>query len=463
LEDPGVFDRRERGVTTSADAPPPAQSAAAGDPKPKALTVRGATVLGIGSMIGAGIFALLGEAGAVAGAAVWISFLIGGVVAGLLGYTCAKLGMRFPSSGGLITYLIEGFGLGRLVGVAVWLGYMAAIVIVTAMVAVSFGGYATSLFVGQHASGAWNNLFITALVVGMTAVNLVGAKFVANAQSLIVAGVLAVFAVFIVVTIANINTDLLAFSDYPSLSKIVASVALTFFAYLGFNVITFTAGDLRKPAHDLPRAMTLALSITSVTYVLIAIGVFGTLTTTQVIAYGETAIAEAARPTLGDAGFTIMAIVALLSTAGCTNATLYAAGNLTGQLAKTGLFPAFFGEQSPLGRHAGLLITAGLVLIVANLVDLSAIASVGSAVSLMVFLLVGIAGWRRRADTGSSPVIVGLAIVVIAIVLAFFAVDTLQTAPETFIAIILLGVLAIVLDAVVRRGQHRDAAARATP
>src|ERR1700739_608933 len=118
----------------------------------KALTVRGATVLGIGSMIGAGIFALLGEAGAVAGAAVWISFLIGGIVAGLLGYVCAQLGMRFPFSGGLITYLIDGFGKGRLVGVACWLGYISAIVIVGAMVAVSFGGYATALFVGEHAS-----------------------------------------------------------------------------------------------------------------------------------------------------------------------------------------------------------------------------------------------------------------------------------------------------------------------
>jgi amino acid transporter len=420
-------------------------------PVEKQLTVRGATVLGIGSMIGAGIFALLGEAGAVAGAAVWISFLIGGIVAGLLGYVCAKLGMRFPSSGGLITYLIEGFGKGRLVGIACWLGYIAAIVIVGALVAVSFGGYATSLFVGEHASGAWNNLFITLVVLGMLAVNLVGAKFVANAQSLIVAGVLAVFAVFIVVTIVNLNPDLLAFSSYPSVYKIVASVALTFFAYLGFNVITFTAGDLRDPTHDLPRAMTYALGITSLVYVLIAVGVFGTLTTGQVIMYGETAIAEAARPSLGDAGFTIMAIVALLSTAGCTNATLYASGNLTDQLAKADLFPEFFGESSRLGRHAGLLITAALVLIIANVVDLSAIASVGSAVSLAVFLLVGIAGWRRRADTKSSPVIVGLAIVVIAIVLGFFAVDTVQTSPETFTAIILLGLLAVVLDAMVRR------------
>ena len=95
------------------------------------------------------------------------------------------------------------------------------------------------------------------------------------------------------------------------------------------------------------------------------------------------------------------------------------------------------------------------MLIVANLVDLSAIASVGSAVSLMVFLLVGLAGWRRRADTNSNPVIVVLAIAVTAIVLGFFAVDTLQTAPETFTAIILLALAAIALDAIVRR--HRGA------
>jgi amino acid transporter len=442
-------------MTASKSDELPNPAAGPAEPREKTLTVRGAAVLGIGSMIGAGIFALLGEAGAVAGAAVWISFLIGGVVAGLLGYVCSKLGMRFPSSGGLITYLIEGFGQGRLVGIACWLGYMAAIVIVTAMVAVSFGGYATALFVKEHAGGAWDNVFITALIIVTTAINLGGAQLAARAQSVIVACVLVAFGVFIVVTIKHINTSLLDPSQYPSVAKIVSSVALTFFAYLGFNVITFTAGDLRNPQRDLPRAMGSALGITTAVYVLIAIGVFGTLTTTEVIGYGETAIAEAARPTLGDAGFTIMAIVALLSTASCTNATLYAAGNLTDSLAKVQLFPQFFGEQSRLGRHAGLLITAVLVLIVANLVDLSAIASVGSAVSLMVFLLVGIAGWRRRADTHSSPVIVGAAIVVIAIVLGFFVVDTIQTAPDTFIAIVLLGLLAIVLDAIVRRSQHQ--------
>ena len=421
------------------------------------MTGRGAAFLGIGSMIGAGIFALLGEAGAVAGAAVWISFLLGGVVATLLGYVCVKLGTRYPSSGGLISYLVEGFGSGRLVGVASWLGYIAAIVIVTAMVAVSFGSYATTLFVGEDAGAGWDNLFTTIVVVAMVAINVAGARLVARAQSLIVVVLLAVFAVFIVVTLVDIDPDLLAFSGYPSLSKIVASVALTFFAYLGFNVITFAAGDLRDPARELPKAMYSALGVTSLIYVLIALGVFGALTVTEVIGYGETAIAEAARPALGDAGFTVMAIAALLATASSTNATLYASSNLTAMLASQGLFPSFFGRESRLGTRAGLYITAALVLVVANLVDLSAIASVGSAVALVIFLLVGAAGYRRRADTGSNAMIVVLAMAVTATVLAFFAVDTLQTAPETFGAIIAIGLLSIILDALVRRGRrHRQ-------
>src|SRR3954471_8879704 len=133
--------------------------------KPARMSVRGALFLGVGSMVGAGIFALLGEAGAVAGAAVWISFLLAGLVAGLLGYTVVKLGVRFPSSGGLIAYLIEGFGNGRLVGIASWLGYIAAIVIVGAMVAVSFGSYASALFVGSDAAAGWDNVFTSAVIL----------------------------------------------------------------------------------------------------------------------------------------------------------------------------------------------------------------------------------------------------------------------------------------------------------
>jgi amino acid transporter len=410
------------------------------------VSVRGAAFLGIGAMIGAGIFALLGEAGAVAGSAVWLSFLLAGLVAALLGYTVVKLGVRYPSSGGLLAYLMQGFGNGRLTGVASWLGYFAAIVIVGSMVAVAFGSYATSLFVGDDAAGWWDNAFTSAVVVAMAAINLVGSRVVDRAQSLIVVVLLAVFAVFIAVTIVDIDFDLLAFDTYPSFSDIIASVALTFFAYLGFSVITFAVGDLRDPARELPRAMYLALGVTSVTYVLISLGVFGTLTVEEVVGYGETAIAEAARPALGEAGFVMVSIAALLATSSSVNATLYASGGMTSMLAGVGQFPTFFGRETRFGPHSGMLITAALVLALSNLVDLSAIASVGSACSLVIFLLVGLSAYRLRAETGSRAAVILVAVAVTGIVLLFFAVDTLRNSPETFIAIVAISALSIVLD-----------------
>jgi amino acid transporter len=429
--------------------------------QPKQLTVINVAFLGVGAMIGAGIFALLGEAAVVAGSAVWISFLLAGAVSALLAYNVVKLGIRYPSSGGLIEYLRQGFGNGHLLGIAAWLGYFAAFVIVCAMLTVSFGSYATTLFVGSDGWSGWGNVFASLLVVAMVAINLIGATFVARVASIMVVVLLALFGVFIMVTLADLDPSLLAFSGYPSFSDIVASIALTFFAFLGFGVITFAVGNLRNPSRELPRAMFLALGITTLTYVLIAVGVFGTLTATEVIGYGETAIAEAARPSLGDAGFTIMAVAALIATAGATNATLFASSNLTSMLAEIGQFPPLFGSASRLGKHAGLLITGGLTLAVANFVDLSAIASVGSACSLLVFFLVGIAGYRRREETGASVWLILLGLAVTAIVLGFFAVDTLQNAPETFTAIVAIAALAVLLDFLWKR--HRRVAVPTAP
>ena len=410
------------------------------------MSVPGAAFLGIGAMVGAGIFALLGEAGAVAGAAVWLSFLLAGLVAVLLGYGISKLGVRFPSSGGIIAYLIEGFGNGRLVGIAAWLGYMSAIVIVCSMVSVAFGSYATVLFIGDDAGAAWDNVFTTAMVLAMLAINIVGSRVVDRAQSAIVIALLAVFTVFVIATLPAVDWDLLAFGDYPAASDIVASVALTFFAYLGFSVITFATGDLADPARGLPRALYASLAITASLYVLVALGVFGTLTVDEVIGYGETAIAEAARPVLGEAGFVMIAVAAMLATASSANASLYASVGLTGMLAGVGQFPAFLGRRTGRGTPMGLLVTAAVVLVVSNAVDLSAIASVGSAVALCVFLLVAIAAFRRRADIGANPVIVIAAIAATAVVLAFFGIDTAKNEPATFVAVLAIAGLAVIFN-----------------
>ena len=414
-------------------------------------------------MVGAGIFALLGEAAVVAGPAVWLSFLLAGLVTLLLAYNVVKLGIRYPSSGGLIEYLRQGFGNGRLLGIASWLGYAAAFVVVGAMLAVSFGSYAVSLFFGDDSWSGWDNVFASLLVVTMALINMVGATFVSRVASAMVVVLLGVFAVFIAATITDVDFDLLAFSGYPSFSKIIASVALTFFAFLGFGVMTFTVANLRDPKRELPRAMVLALGLTTATYVLIAIGVFGTLTVDEAVGFGETAIAEAARPTLGDAGFTMMAVAALIATAGATNATLFGSAALTDSLAEIGQFPPFLGRRSRLGSHGGLVVTAILVLLLANFVDLSAIASVGSACSLMVFLLVGMAGYRLRSKTGARGPIVLLGIAVTLVVLGFFAADTLRNAPETLSAIIAITLLAIALDLIWKRVRARRGPAEERP
>src|SRR4029453_2789554 len=113
----------------------------------------------------------------------------------------------------------------------------------------------------------------------------VGTRVVDRAQSAIVVVLLAVFVGFIVVTIVAAAGGLVDVSRFPAFSDIVASVAVPLFAYVGFSVITFAAGDLRDPARELPRAMYGALGVTSVLYVLIALGVFGTLTVAEVIGY----------------------------------------------------------------------------------------------------------------------------------------------------------------------------------
>jgi hypothetical protein len=124
-------------------------------------------------------------------------------------------------------------------------------------------------------------------------------------------------------------------------------------------------------------------------------------------------------------------------------------------LAHEGLFPTIFGTGGRLGRKGGLIVTGIIVLVVANAVDLSAIASVGSATALVLFLLICAAAYRLREKTGSSVLMIALAALVTAVVLFAFSVDTLRNAPQTFVAMIAIGVFAVVLDSVWRRARGR--------
>ena len=180
-------------------------------------------------------------------------------------------------------------------------------------------------------------------------------------------------------------------------------------------MVTFTAKDLADPSRQLPRAMFLALGIATAVYVAIALGVFGTLTVEKVISSGATAIAVAAQPVLGRAGYWLMSVTALFATAGATNAGLYPAPGLTEHLAATDQFPTLMGRRLGGRIPVGLLVAAAAIVVMVIAFDLSAIASIGSAVALMIFAFVTAAHLRVYRETGAKPWVLWLALAVIAV------------------------------------------------
>ncbi|WP_344367999.1 APC family permease [Arthrobacter humicola] len=419
----------------------------------KQMTVIQAAFIGVGSMVGAGIFALLGAAGAVAGSAVWVSFLVAGAIAGLQGYSFAKLGATYPSGGGMLAYLARGFGEGHVTGIVSWLFYVTG-AIVGAMVASSFGGYASAVLTNRDPG--WAKVFAVALIAVMTFLNAVGSTAVAKVQSVIVKVVLGILSVFAIVTIVNWNPTLLDPAGYPGVREIVASVALTFFAFLGFGVITFTAKDLPDPSRQLPRAMYLALAIATTVYVAVSLGVFGTLTADQVVAYGATALAEAAKPTLGQFGYVLMVITALLSTSGAVNASLYPSVGMTRHLASVGQFPPVFGRS--LGRRqvpVGLLVMAGLAAVMVRLFNLNSIASLGSAVALLIFSAVTLARFKVYRETGALLFMLIIALIATLGTFVVFCTTTLVNEPATAAALAVILALALITDLLWKRTRNR--------
>jgi amino acid transporter len=312
------------------------------------------------------------------------------------------------------------------------------------MVAVSFGSYASEAV--ADGSTAWVKVFAVAVVLVMSALNILGSQTVARAQTIVVIVVLGILTVFAVSTLANIDADLLAFSGYPPFGDIVSSVALTFFAFLGFGVITFTAKDLADPSRQLPRAVYLALGIATVIYVAVALGVFGTLTVDEVISSGGTALAVAAEPTLGRAGYWLMSVTALFATAGATNSGLYPAAGLCDEMASIGQFPPVLGRRLAGRVPAGLVVTAIVAMILAVGFDLSSIASIGSAIALVVFTLVTAGHLRVRDETGASTALLAVAIATTVIVLLAFTFTTLVDEPATAVTLVAILALSIALD-----------------
>jgi amino acid transporter len=234
-------------------------------------------------------------------------------------------------------------------------------------------------------------------------------------EKLIVAVKFCVLTALAVTGIVFLRPALLSPANYPPANDILFSLAITFFAYEGFRVITNSAEDMPDAKKTLPRAIMTSIVLVMLLYVLVALAVFGHLTSEEVIASKEYALAQAALPVFGRVGFTIVAIAALISTASSINANLYAVTNVTYQLAKTGELPAAFGHRIGHSRE-GLVISALFVIALTLFFDLSAIAAIGSISILFVHGVTHLGHIGVRRETGAP-----LSIVISAAVSSFAA------------------------------------------
>ncbi len=345
----------------------------------KAFGLWSAVFLGIGSMVGAGIFIVIGEAGAIAGNLVWFSFIIGGVAALLSGYSLAKLAITYPSRGGIVEYLVQGYGEGIFSGSAGVLFYFSQLIAIAA-VAKSFGAYAVT-FIPHGAIG--ENSFALGIVGLFIAINLIGASLVAKAENIIVFIKLTVLILFVGLALFYIDPKLLSSSDMPPINQMFFAVGLTFFAYQGFSVITNTVEDMENPEKTILKAMTITIIFVGLLYVFTSVAVLGNMPLNEVIKAKDYALAQAAEPIFGSLGFKIMAATALLATASAINATLYAATEIGYTLAKEGNLPKVY-TYNVHASYEGLIVSGVLIVPMILFLNLSQITTIAALVVLII-------------------------------------------------------------------------------
>jgi amino acid transporter len=364
--------------------------------------VVGLIAIGIGGMVGGGIFSVLGLTVQVAGSGAYAAFALGGVVAGLTGWSYAVLSVRFRSRGGTATFLDSSFGT-RVAGplnLLLWLSYF----VMLGLYAVAFGSYLAALL-GLDAGGSWRRVFASAVVIAFTALNLGGAGLVARGETLLVGVKLAVLVLFCAIGLTAVDTDRIAPSTLPSIAVIAYAGALIFLAYEGFELIANASEDARDPSRSIPRAYAGAIGSVVVLYVVIALVAVGNLTPADIVRERDYALAVAAEPFLGRAGFTMIALAAVISTASAINATLYGAAKFTFLMARHGELPEHLAHPVWNRPAGGLLSTAAGTLLIVNLVDLEGISLMGSAGFLVVFAAVDVAAARLPAASRRSRVV----------------------------------------------------------
>ncbi|NNM35760.1 MAG: amino acid permease [Nitrosopumilus sp.] len=348
------------------------------------------TMYGVGLILGAGIYVLIGEAAGFAGNSMWISFLLGAIVALFAGLSYSELSALYPKAAAEYTFVKNAFKnhfFGFIIG---WLTAITSI-IVAATVALGFGGYLTKFVDLPITIGA-------ILLIGvLSIVNFIGIKESAWANTIfaLITAAGLVLIIFLGFTIEPVES--VDYFEAPNgITGIILAFVLIFFAFIGFEDMANVAEEVRRPKKTIPRAIILSIVITGVIYILVSLSVIRILNWEE-LAASSAPLADVAQSALGMNGSITLSLIALFATASTVLITLVAGARILYGMAKSNSLPRFFARIHPKTKTPWIAVVAilvtsvgfafvGDIVIIANIVVFAVVITF-AAINLAVIVL----------------------------------------------------------------------------
>ena len=411
--------------------------------KTGSITLASAIAMGTGVMIGAGIFALTGQIAQLAGPLFSLSFIAGAVITAFSAYTYVKMSNAWPSSGGIAMILQKAYGPTTVAAGAALLMALS-MVINESLVARTFATYFLRGLgvepVGWLVSAIGVGLIVCAYLINAAGNRSVGLFSIIMAT--IKVGGIALFGAA-ALWAGGISFEAAGDGQSTQVTGFVASVALSILAFKGFTTITNSGAEITDPHRNVGRAIMASIGICVVVYLLVAYAVGSSLTLDEIIAAKDYALAEAAGPTLGQSGFYLTVLLALVATSSGLIASIFAVSRMLAMLTDMKLIPhSHFGMPGAIRDHT-LVYTVVIAGFLTVFFDLGRIASLGAFFYLVMDIIIhwGVFRHRRQEIKAASWVLLS-AIAFDAVVLSAFAV--MKWRGDPLIVLVSVGLMAAV-------------------
>ena len=414
--------------------------------KKNSLSLTGAVSLGTGVMIGAGIFALLGQVAELSGQWFPYAFLVGAIISGFSAYTYVKLSNAYPSAGGIATYLKKIYGKGAVTASGALLMALS-MVINESLVARTFGSYTLQLF-DINDNGVWVPILGVVLLIVAFLINISGNNIIGKSSfvmAILKIGGIAIFAIGGLWAAGFSFSEVVpseSLTEYP-ITNYLGALALSILAYKGFTTITNSGEEITNPNKNVGRAIIISLVICTVVYLLVAFAVSSNLTIEEIIKAKDYSLAEASRPAFGKYGLWFTVGIAIIATISGVVASIFAVSRMTTMLTQMNLIPhKHFGLPGKLQKHM-LIYTVVLALTMTILFDLTRIASLGAIFYLIMDIGIH---WgvlkNMRKEINARASILYTAILLDCIVLAAFL---LIKASSDLLVVIVAAILMVLI------------------